>query len=106
MPNYRTRTINYTPRMDSWQALEAMPPALRTRVQEGWFIWDCYSILRQYHKLLKTWGPEIACRKLTEWLDQADRVEASKPWKSLDGHRIPSPYAALRVQGLSLEDLL
>lgn len=106
MANYRTRSVNYTPRMTPWQALEAMPEALRNRVNAGWFLWDPYSILRQYLKWAQVQGKERALNSTIQWLNAADEREAEKPWKDFHNHKIPSPTVWVKVVSTNLEDLL
>lgn len=92
--------------MTQWEALEAMPAALRERLNNGPFTWDPYSVLRYYRKQTDFYGPERALRIIFSWLDNADEKEASKPWRAADGSRIPSPTAYLRVSSMTLDDLL
>lgn len=106
MPNHRTRTIHYTPRMNQWQALEAMPLELRVRVNNGAFSWDAYSILRVFQKRAREHGVERAVASCIRWLDSADATEAAKPWRPLNGERIPSPSTFAKIASLELEDLL
>lgn len=88
--------------MDKWQALEAMPVALRERVNAGWFYWDAYSILRYYRKLSQVHGSQRALDTTIRWLDTGDQTEARKDWRDLKGRKIPSPIVWSEIMEFEL----
>lgn len=102
--NSRTQNINYTPRYTQLEAYDLLPMAVRDALKEGPQEWDTGAILRQYRKLLKSYGPNTAQRKVVSKIQEwtAEEIAEGYPWRPRKpGQRwedvSPSPHNQARA---------
>lgn len=102
MGNSPTRSINYTPKMTGWQALELLPTAVKCAVWDAVISYDVYAIYRFYKKLVREGYSEHHAIKYTvEYIQQGDRTMAAKPWFKTGRKKAePSPSTVCNVKPL------
>lgn len=99
MGNSPTRSINYTPKMTGWEALELLPIAVKCAVWDGVVSYDVYAIYRHYKKLLREgYGEHNAIKYTIDYIQQGDRTMAAKPWFKRGRQKAePSPSVICKV---------
>lgn len=87
MANAGRRTINYTPRMTDFEALEELPHEIKEALCQAVNDWNAYAILRQYRKDVDRVGRKQAIRLTVKLIRQWDKSHIAKGWIRGRGRR-------------------
>lgn len=100
MANSRTRSVNYTPRMQQWEAFDLCSLELREALNAAVIAFDTYELLRYERKH----GTAAAI----EWVALGNRNEAKRFWikpRGVPGSKgfvpgVPNPCVTLGLRPL------